>query len=151
MIEIKAEHPNSDVAIMLINKLDQALSSWYETEPGEYKSHNLLAADTPFFVAWLDGDPAGCGAYRPMDDDAIEVKRMYVSETARRKGVGRAILTTIENEGKAAGYKITRLGTGFKQAAAIAMYEKVGYTRIPNWPPYDELPDRFVCMEKMLK
>ena len=153
MIVIKAEHPHSDVASKLIDGLNRAIWERYpdmrRDNSDEYKANNLLSADTPFFVAWLDGEPVGCGAYRPMDERTIEVKRMYVAESARRLGIGRAILAAVEDAGREAGFSVARLETGTAQTEAIALYGKDGYVRIPCWPPYDALPAS-ICMEKVL-
>lgn len=153
MIEIKAEHPHSDVAITLIDGLNRAIWERYpDIRPDDseaYKANNLLSADTPFFVAWLGGEAVGCGAYRPMDEQAIEVKRMYVVDRARRKGIGRAILAAVEDAGREAGFSVARLETGTAQTEAIGLYEKDGYVRIDCWPPYDTLPAS-ICMEKVI-
>ncbi len=153
MIVITQEHPHSAVAQSLIDGLNEALWERYpDMRPDDdeaYQQGNLLAADTPFFVAWLDGEPVGCGAYRPLGEAIAEIKRMYVVPAARRKGIAQAILQKIEQAVREAGYLVARLETGTAQTEAIALYEKVGYVRIPCWPPYDALPIS-ICMEKRL-
>jgi putative acetyltransferase len=152
-IQIKQHPVESDVAITLIDELNEAIWERYPeirpTDSAQYKQRNVLPSGTPFFVAYIDGRPAGCGAYRPMDATTVEIKRMYVKSSARRQGAGRAILKHLEEAARAAGFITARLETGTSQPEAIALYEQEGYSRIPCWPPYDQLPVS-ICMEKPL-
>jgi GNAT superfamily N-acetyltransferase len=94
-----------------------------------------------FVLARLDGRPVGCGGVRRMDDEAGEVKRMYVAPEARRSGVARAILTALEDEARALGYRMLRLETGIRQPEAIALYVSSRYRDIPCYGDHagDEL------------
>ena len=152
-LEIRSEHPHSDVATAMIDELNESIWERYPdmrpSDSDRYKGRNVLSVDTPFFVAYLDCRPIGCGAYRPMDGTTVEIKRMYVSRTVRKQGIGRAMLRHLEQAARAAGYTTARLETGTAQTEAIALYEKDGYRRVPCWPPYDVLPVS-VCMEKSL-
>lgn len=90
-----------------------------------------------FVVARIEGIPVGCGALRPLDDSTVEVKRMYTRANYRRKGVAQAILAEIDRLAIEFGYSTIKLQTGPKQPEAAALYERVGYYRIPifsgNW------------------
>jgi GNAT superfamily N-acetyltransferase len=105
-----------------------------------------------FLVAWLDGEPAGCGAIRPLlgsPPGVGEVKRMYTAPRARRRGVSRAILARLEREAALLGYRRLQLETGLRQPEAIALYDASGWYRIPTFGQYegDELS---VCFAKDL-
>jgi GNAT superfamily N-acetyltransferase len=92
-----------------------------------------------FLVAYLDGQPVGCGAVRPLPaagSDAGEIKRMYTTPSARRRGVSRAVLARLESEAVALGYRRLQLETGLRQPEAMALYETSGYHRIPNYGMY---------------
>jgi putative acetyltransferase len=152
-LEIRPEHPQSDVAKTLIDELNESIWERYPdmrpSESDQYKGRNILSADTPFFVAYLDREPIGCGAYRPVNAATVEIKRMYVRRTLRQQGIGRAMLRFLEEAARAAGYTTARLETGTAQTEALALYEKDGYERIPCWPPYDALPVS-ICLAKPL-
>ena len=63
---------------------------------------------------WLavhDDTGVGCVALRPLDDDTAEVKRMYVAETWRGHGVGRALMETLVAAARERGYRTLSLGT----------------------------------------
>jgi GNAT superfamily N-acetyltransferase len=92
-----------------------------------------------FLVAYLDGRPVGCGALRPLAAAGAhvgEIKRMYTSPSARRRGVSRAVLARLESEAVGLGYRRLHLETGLRQPEAIALYETNGYHRIPNYGMY---------------
>jgi GNAT superfamily N-acetyltransferase len=89
-----------------------------------------------FLVAYLDGRPVGCGGLRPLPEagaGVAEIKRMYTSPSARRRGVSRAVLARLESEAAGFGYRRLKLQTGLRQPEAMALYGASGYGRIPNF------------------
>ena len=99
--------------------------------------------DGRFLIAWVDGEPAGCGGWRTRAGDAAvaEIKRMYTAPAYRGRGVASAVLRAIEESARAAGRRRLVLETGRRQPEAIALYAKVGYERIPNFGYYQDYPD----------
>jgi GNAT superfamily N-acetyltransferase len=73
------------------------------------------------------------GGLKRLDDEAGEIKRMYVVPAARRRGVARQLLTALEDAARDLGYRIVRLDTGPLQAHAQAIYESTGYHAIGNF------------------
>lgn len=131
--------PN-DAVHLLIAELEEVLSAEYPPE----NRHGLpleaiFQPHVRFFVATLDGAPAGCGGVALFDDFA-EVKRMYVRPAARGQGVARAILGRIEAETRAAGLSVLRLETGDKQVDALRLYYRFGFTNCPPFGDYAGLP-----------
>src|SRR5712691_5176907 len=108
-----------DAAVrLLIGELEDVLSADYPPE----NRHGLpleaiFQPHVRFFVATLDGAPAGCGGVAFFDGFA-EIKRMYVRPAARGQGVARAILGRIEAETRAVNLPVLRLETGDKQIDA---------------------------------
>ncbi|MCI4064715.1 GNAT family N-acetyltransferase [Micromonospora sp. R77] len=95
-----------------------------------------------FLVAYLGGEPVGCGGWRSHGDDGetAELKRMYTSPAARGRGVARAVLAAVEQSARDAGRKRIVLECGDRQPEAIAMYTAAGYERIPNFGFYADEP-----------
>lgn len=108
-------------------------------EPGRPPS----AADVAvvLLAAEDDGTPLGCGALRPLDDGAVEVKRMYVVPEARGRGVGRAVLAGLEAAARERGWTTLRLETGPRQPEAVALYTAAGYRPIGPFGGYADDPD----------
>jgi GNAT superfamily N-acetyltransferase len=89
----------------------------------------------------IDGDdrPVGHAAMRWLGGD-LEIKRVYVPPAARGTGVAAVLLTAAERTAVALGAARIVLQTGDRQPDAVRLYEKAGYTPVPVFPPYDELP-----------
>lgn len=94
-----------------------------------------------FYVAWLDGQPRACGAWRRIDDDAerpntAEVKRMWADPTARGARLGAAVLATLQTDAVEAGITELRLETGEYLTAAVSLYRRFGFEACPPWGEY---------------
>jgi len=127
------------VALALIRALNDELSARYP-EPGA--NHFRLDAQevaegTGAFVVAYDGTrPVGCGAIRRLDRDTAEIKRMYVDEPARGRGIGRLVLARLEAEAHTLGVRRIVLETGVRQPEAIALYARAGFFQIPAFGEY---------------
>ena len=111
----------------LIGELDGILSAEYPPE----QRHGLaldaiFKPDIRFFLARLNGLAVGCGGVAFFADFA-EVKRMYVRDVARGRGVAQALLARIERETLEAGFALLRLETGVRQTAALRFYRRAGF------------------------
>ena len=143
VIEI-ARSPTDDVR-RLIAELEDVLSAEYP--PEQRHGLSLDAVFQPhilFFVARLNGAAAGCGGVALFSDFA-EVKRMYVRPSARGRGVAQALLRRLENETRSAGMSLLQLETGIKQAAAIRLYERAGFSRCGAFGVYATMPQGAVA------
>jgi GNAT superfamily N-acetyltransferase len=114
--------------------------------PGKYaRPHGRL------LLAYVDGRPAGCVALRELGDGICEMKRMFVPDAFRGRGVGRALAERIIAEGKEDGYRAMRLDTSRRQSEAMRLYEKAGFRRIPPYYPLaDDVKDWLVFFELAL-
>ena len=121
----------------------------------------LFAPDTPapgnpplrerevYLLAWRDGRAVGCGALRQHNTFTAELRRMFVSRSARRDGVARALLARLEAEARGLGYRQLVLETGVRQAPAIALYRGCGWRRVAPFGSYVGDP-MSVCFGKRL-
>jgi DNA-binding MarR family transcriptional regulator/GNAT superfamily N-acetyltransferase len=83
-----------------------------------------------FLVATLHDEPVGCGGLKLHADRPPEIKRMWVEPRARGLGVGRRLLTALEEQARARGQDAVRLDTNRTLREAIAMYQSAGYREI---------------------
>jgi GNAT superfamily N-acetyltransferase len=93
------------------------------------------------FVAWVDGRPLACGAWRRIDDDAGrpntgEVKRMWASPDARGMRLGAAVLATVQSAAREQGITELRLETGEYLTAAVGLYRRFGFQACEPWGQY---------------
>ena len=79
----------------------------------------------------------------------MEVKRMFVPQEQRGKGIASRILKELESWAAELGYKKCILETGEKQPEAIALYKKNNYVVIKNYGQYVDV-ESSVCFEKMI-
>lgn len=75
-----------------------------------------------YFVCVEDGDIVGTGAMHICWENLAEVRSLCVSETARRKGIGRAIVDACVEEARS--YDINRL---FLLTYQVEFFEKCGF------------------------
>ena len=148
-----APGPTDEVRI-LVDELEAILAAEYPPE----QRHGLAieAIFQPhirFFVARLDGVGVGCGGVALFDDFA-ELKRMYVREAMRGRGVAPALLARLEETTRTAGLPLLRLETGTSQRAALRFYEREGFRRCAAFGDYAAMPPRAIAtsifMEKPL-
>ncbi|MDT7599016.1 MAG: hypothetical protein QOK26_1093 [Pseudonocardiales bacterium] len=89
-----------------------------------------------FVIAYVNGQPAASGGYRTYPGDpsgeTAEFVRMYVRPGSRRSGVGRALLSELEELARDDDYHHAVLGVAAEQRGAQALYEIRGYRRVPG-------------------
>lgn len=111
---------------------------------------DLLAS---FLATDAAGQPVGTGLARwsPYDTGAgaVEVKRLYVRPAHRGHGHSRVIMGAIERAAVRAGAVRIVLETGVEQPEALALYERIGYSRFPGYGQYKDDP-RSICFSKEL-
>jgi Acetyltransferase (GNAT) family. len=93
-----------------------------------------------FVVATVDDEPIGCAGLRHHDDGVVEVKRMFVRSTHRRRGHARALLRALEDRARTGGYRRVILETGLRQPEAVALYASEGYAPIDGFGHYKDAP-----------
>jgi GNAT superfamily N-acetyltransferase len=117
----------------------------YGLHPGEHRDPRLR-----FFVLTVAGEPAGCGALRELEPGVAELKRMYIRQAYRGRGLSRVLLGALEREARAAGIAVLRLETGPRQVEALALYRSSAYEAIPAYGEYVGSPDS-ICLAKALQ
>jgi len=127
--------PTEDVRD-LIDALDRTLAQEYLPEQRHgLPLDALFEPHVRFFVARLDGAAVGCGGVALFATFA-EVKRMFVRDDMRGRGVARALLARIESEAAQHGLDVVRLETGDQQHAAIRFYERAAFRRCDAFGDY---------------
>ena len=151
-LQIEAVDPQHPQALVLLREAAREARKLYP---------ELFAADAPaptnpplhprevYLIARRDGRALGCGALRQRDEFTGELQRMFVTGTARRDGVARALLARLEHDARQHGYRQLVLETGERQGPAIALYSGCGWRRIAAYGPYLGDP-MSVCFGKAL-
>ena len=134
----------------LCNELDNELNQRYGKAQSEYDKHNVIEENNTVLVGYFNFIPVACGCMKSFDDITIEIKRMYVKKSHRRKGLSSSLLLSLEKWGAELGFSKAILETGKGQPEAINLYKKKGYQIIGNYGPYIGIKNS-VCMEKKIK
>ncbi|MEO6175375.1 MAG: GNAT family N-acetyltransferase [Flavobacterium circumlabens] len=149
MTSLKRTNSDDPDFINLVALLDQDLKIRDGEEHTFYNQFNKIDKIKHAVVFYENDIAVGCGAFREKESDTVEIKRMYVHPEHRKKGIASQVLKALELWAAEINYPYTILETGKKQPEAIALYQKSGYTLIPNYPPYENV-ENSVCMKKTL-
>lgn len=100
--------------------------------PGDY-----AAPAGALLLAYVDGEVAGCGGYRPLPEcdypNACEMKRLFVRRAFRRFGLGRTLAEALIDSARRAGYSCMLLDTLDDMEAARGLYGALGFAEIPPY------------------
>jgi GNAT superfamily N-acetyltransferase len=136
---ITPERPDSPDAIALITELEAHLEPLYPAESRHgFSVEQLIEQGVAFFVLRENNTPAGCGGIQLFGTAYGELKRMYVRPHYRGLGFGKLLLDHLADYARTHGVGLLRLETGVHQAAAISLYERMGFQRIPPFGAYVE-------------
>ena len=137
------EDPESADAVWCLERYYAALSDSFD-EPfdvGRSLDPDRDALRPPlgaFLVARLGGDAVGCCGLKGNGSPDGEIKRLWVAEAARGRGLAKQLMAEAEARARSLGMTRLRLDTNRTLTAAIAMYHRLGWTEIPafNDEPY---------------
>jgi putative acetyltransferase len=149
-ISIKRTNSGDTDFIHLVAMLDADLAQRNGEEQAFYVQFNKLDLIRNVVIAYAGNIPVGCGAIKEYAVGTMEVKRMFTRTDQCGKGIASQLLNELEKWALELGYSKCLLETGMKQPEAIALYQKCGYTGIPNYGQYAGV-ENSVCFEKILK
>jgi len=148
---LKIQRTNSEDLdfIELVRQLDADLAIRDGDDHSFYDQFNKLDHIKQVVVIYEDFKPIGCGAIKEFEANTVEIKRMYTIPNVRGKGIASKVLKELEQWALELSYSKCILETGVKQPEAIRLYEKNGYTLIPNYGQYAGVENSF-CFEKLI-
>jgi len=131
----------------LVTLLDAELKIRDGDEHSFFAQYNKSDMIKHVVVCYDNETAVGCGAFKYYESGIVEIKRMFVLNQMRGKGIAKKILTELEQWAKELNYNQTILETGIRQPEAIALYKRAGYSLIPNYGQYENVASS-VCMKK---
>lgn len=146
---VRTNSDNSDFR-ELVALLDKELQIRDGDEHSFYAQFNKIDKISEVVVAYENEKPIGCGAFKEYSAGVAEIKRMFVRESERGRGVAKLILDELESWASELGFSEYVLETGWKQPEAIALYRKSGYETVPNYGQYSGV-ENSVCMKKIIR
>ena len=149
LVEIKRTNSENEDFRKLVLKLEAHLTCADEEAHAECKQYNQLETIKYTVVAYINEEAVGCGAIRSFDRNTVEIKRMFVSENARKKGVGAKILAALEVWAIELGFENSILETADMLSEAVGLYKRSNYIQIPNYGQYESMV-KSICFSKRL-
>ncbi len=133
----------------LVRHLDADLAIRDGDEHSFYDQFNKIDQIKYVVVLYENDISIGCGAIKKLNAETTEIKRMYVAEAYRGKGIASKLLTELEKWSRELSFKKCVLETGKKQIEAIGLYKKNNYKIIPNYEQYAG-KENSICFEKQI-
>ena len=135
-VEIRPVDPNHPDARecfrAYFDELDRRAESGFDPRVSSLaQAHELTPPAGCVLIAYLRAEPVGCGAVKHHAGAISELKRLWVSPSARGLGLGRRLLAELEALAADSGARVARLDTHSALVEAISLYRSAGYREIP--------------------
>lgn len=150
MIIIRRGDPRHPEATALLEQSHALMERLFPPEDNFFLDIDALSGgDIRFFCALDQGVILGVGALA-LREGYGEVKAMFTRDSARGRGIARAILAEIEREARAARLPWLRLETGNALSAALRVYRAAGFSPCEAFGDYPQAATS-VFLEKRLE
>lgn len=142
-------HPDAQALMALSEALMSAL---YPAESNHFEpASGLRPPQGCFHGAWRGERLVGCGGVKWFEAHGYgEIKRLFVLDSERGRGIARQLMAQLEVELLQRGLGLARLETGIHQPEALALYRRLGYVERGPFGSY-ALDPLSVFMEKQLR
>jgi putative acetyltransferase len=134
---LRPSHPDDDPAIAAIIRAVMtsygAVGPGFSIEDAEVDAmYEAYALPRSLLLVVDDGEGRviGCGGIAPLaggDADTCELKKMYFLPEARGLGLGRELLTTLEEAARNRGFRVMYLETLSSMVEAAKLYDRLHY------------------------
>jgi putative acetyltransferase len=151
--------PVITIEVSLGEELAQVLQAHWlfctSTTPIEHvyalDASRLFTPDITVFGARIQDELVGVGALRILDTEHAELKSMHTLSQSRGLGIGKAMVSHIEEFAKGRGVKRISLETGTNEAfkPARELYKSLGYNSCDAFGDY-VLSEDNICMTKLI-
>ncbi|MFK7903892.1 MAG: GNAT family N-acetyltransferase [Chitinophagales bacterium] len=145
---LRTDSSNADFH-QLIPLLDSYLLDKYGAMQSFYTKFNKVDNIKNVIIAYQNGTPVACGAFKEYDENTVEIKRMFLLENLRGSGIAYEVINELEYWAAELNYTHAILETGIKQPEAIRFYVKCGYCRIDNYGQYIGV-NNSLCLKKKI-
>jgi putative acetyltransferase len=144
--------PDSPEVQALLAESDAYYVNLYPAESNHLENSDDLKKPNVLFVGCrVDGELVASGAAKIVQDNDsyAEIKRVFVVNDYRGKGLSSKVMRFLETELQGRGVSLFRLETGVKQPEALGLYRKLGYLERGPFGSYRADPYS-VFMEKQV-
>ncbi len=134
-VEITArdpEHPDAQYCLAeYVAELNRRSPRGFDPAVGATAApHEVRPPAGEFLVAYLQGQPIGCGAVKHHRDEPAEIKRMWIAPSARGLGLGRRLLDRLEECARDGGARVAHIETSAVLVEALSLYRSTGWQEV---------------------
>ena len=146
---VDPEHPDAQYCLAeYVAELNRRSTRGFDPSVGATAlPHEVRPPLGQFFVAYLSGEPIGCGAVKHHPDAPAEIKRMWIAPQARGLGLGRRLLETLEACARTGGARVAHIETSAVLTEALSLYCATGWVEVP---PFNDEPFADHWLKKVL-
>ncbi len=134
-IVVRGFEDGDEAAFRRLN--EEWITRYFKIEPKDEESfadprRKILEKGGQIFLAVSDGGALGCCALVAMGPGEFEVAKMAVTASAQGLGIGRMLMESVVEAGRASGAKRLYLETHHSLTPAIRLYESLGFELVPE-------------------
>ena len=149
MIKLVRTNSENKDFVNLVNYLNAYLKIVDGDDHAFYNQYNNIDVLKHVVMAYKDQIPLACGTFKALDENTVEIKRMFTQINARGNGIASKVLQELEKWSKELSYRTCVLETGKRQTEAVSFYKKMNYSIIPNYGQYENITNS-LCFKKEL-
>lgn len=149
MIKLVRTNSENKDFVNLVNYLNAYLKIVDGDDHDFYNQYNNIDVLKHVVMAYKDEIPLACGTFKALDENTVEIKRMFTQINARGNGIASKVLQELEKWSKELSYRTCVLETGKRQTEAVSFYKKMNYSIIPNYGQYENITNS-LCFKKEL-
>lgn len=133
-ITIEYAYDKLDIIRTLFREYSDSLGIDLQFQAFEKELANLpdkyALDDGRLYIAYVDGEVAGCIGLRRFDDTRCELKRLFIREEFRHLGLGQQLSLRVIDDARQIGYQQILLDTLSTMTPAMNLYRKLGFSQI---------------------
>lgn len=118
--------------------LNQAGTAYTDPQLNHLTTHYNQMSHAQYFVAIDNDQVLGGAGFGPVNDGICELQKCYVSKMHRGKGIGKALLLTVEKAAKEHGFEQIYLETSSLLNEAIPFYLQNGFVPLEEALPNEQ-------------
>src|SRR5215208_2547152 len=149
IVSVDPEHPHARYCLAeYVAELNRRAERAFDPSVGATAlPHEVRPPAGEFFVAYRHDEPLGCGAVKHHPGGVTDIKRMWISPSARGLGLGRRLLDHLEAAARAGGARVAHIETSASLTEALALYRSAGWVEVE---PFNDEPFADHWFEKEL-
>jgi GNAT superfamily N-acetyltransferase len=155
-VSVRTEPYGSPGPRWVVARAEEELVTRYEGLDAGELGLTAVMFDPPggaFLVARADGEPrppVGGVGVRTVAEGVGEVRRLWVDDTWRGRGIARDLMASLEDAARKLGLSALILATGDRQPEAVALYESAGWDRLATDAAGTPLPPWHIRFSKVI-